>query len=363
MEDPKVPENLKFTELFEFLDQQLRKDLDWSIVDEYPSVFCESNRKNIRVIEENGKILSHAVWKPLHIKSQLGVFKIAAIGSVVTHEDYRQQGLSKKIIQECIDAAIEEDCDFAILWSDLYEFYQKMNFFLAGNELIASIDKRLEVEPLGLHFQNSNQVAPEAILKLFQKHSVFSMRSLEDVRRYLQIPNSRVYTAWHNNEIQAFAVEGKGADLNGYIHEWGGNVKPLLNLLNYIREDQARNLHMLLPLHSLNLLKRFQENQVDVHYGYLGLIRILKPQNLFSKIQRHASQVLGFNQLKMFYVDGEYRFQVQDKLFSTEKEEDIVRLLFGPQNPEELYDFSSEVSETLNRIFPLRMWIWGWDSI
>lgn len=95
---------------------------------EYPQVFAASNRQNLRFIGDGENILAHAAIKYLLIKNILGIFKVAAIGSVVTDPDHRNQGLSNKIIENCLMSAEQEGADFAILWTDLYDFYRKMGF-------------------------------------------------------------------------------------------------------------------------------------------------------------------------------------------------------------------------------------------
>ena len=70
---------------------------------------------------------------------------------------------------------------------------------------------------------NTNKISIEPLMKLFSTHSVHSHRTHDDLRSYLEIPNTNVYTAWDtSNRLVAYAVEGRGADLTNYIHEWGG---------------------------------------------------------------------------------------------------------------------------------------------
>src|SRR5690606_7372923 len=116
-------------------------------------------------------------------------------------------------------------CDIAVLWTNLYEFYQKIGFELAGYEESFQIERKLAVPPAELTFKTGAKVSPEAILRLYQKHTVQTHRSVEDIRRFLLIPRSIVHTAWNSaGLLEAFAVEGKGADLTDYVHEWSGSL-------------------------------------------------------------------------------------------------------------------------------------------
>ena len=72
------------------------------------------------------------------MKTPVGLFKVGALGSVVTSTDHRNQGLSTLTIESCLNAARQQGCEFAILWTNLYEFYRKIGFELAGSEMSRS---------------------------------------------------------------------------------------------------------------------------------------------------------------------------------------------------------------------------------
>ena len=368
MEGPRPPLDKEFSSVVSFLDSNLRPKENWSITSEYPVAFAEGNRGNIRIITEQDQVLAHAVTRPMIVKAPAGLFKVAGLGSVVTSTDHRNQGLSTKTIESCLEAARAHGCDFAILWTNLYDFYRKMGFELAGTEMSALLDRDLVAkdaigDEIGLKFMEGSRVAPEAIHRLYNQHTVISLRTVEETRKCLQIPNSRVYTAWDpQGQLRAYAIEGKGADLNGYIHEWGGGVSSLMPLLNHIRQAQKRPITVIIPAHSKNLLRSLESQKIAINQGFLGMIKILNQSNLFAKIKRHARN-LGIPDLVLERQGGKIFFGAHDQIFSTESESDIVRLIFGPQSASQIHDFGKEAAETMERIFPLHLWIWGWDSI
>lgn len=363
MEGPRAPLDTEIPNVIQFLDSNLRPEGSWSITSEYPLAFSEANRNNIRIITENDEVLAHAVVRPMIIKTPAGLFKIAGLGSVVTSTNHRNQGLSTKTIESCLDAAKAHGCDFAILWTDLYDFYRRMGFELGGNEVSAVIDRDLIGGEANLKFLESGKIAPEAIHRLYSQHTVTSLRTIDETRKYLQIPNSRVYTAWdQNGTLKAYAIEGKGADLDGYIHEWGGNVKALASLFNHVRQSQKRSITVIIPGHSQNLIRMLTSQNILVNEGFLGMIKVLNTQNLFSKIKRYA-RGLGVQDLVLDYTGGKFYMGAGENVFMTDSERDIVRLIFGPMKPSEIHDFDKETAETLDRVLPLSMWVWGWDSV
>ncbi|NJL26000.1 MAG: GNAT family N-acetyltransferase [Calothrix sp. SM1_5_4] len=317
------------------------------------------------MIREGDSFLSAAVMKPLVIKSPAGLFKAAAIGSVVTSPECRNQGLSRRILEDCLSSARAHGCDFAILWTNLFDFYRKLGFELGGTELSLSVppDLKCAEAPDPLRFMESSKVDPEAILRLYSQHTTGSIRTVEDIRRFLLIPNSRVFTAWDaQNRLQAYAVEGKGADLDGYIHEWGGGVSKLLPLLRFAAQSRGRALNLIAPAHSSNLIRQLKAAGCPEHSGVLGMIKILNPAAFLLKIKKYV-RGMGLEDVVLEPRDGKFYMGYREEIFSTDQESDLVRLVFGPLKASQLHPFDRPTADAFERLFPIAMWIWGWDSV
>lgn len=354
--EPRIPSPAELPAVVDFLNRELRSAHNWSIAKEYPQVFSDSNRSNLRVIMDGEKVLAHSAINYLIIKNTMGLFKVAAIGSVVTASDCRNQGLSQKILQSCLEAAQGQGADFAILWTDLYDFYRKLDFELAGSEISAVIESPLPIKEESLRFSQGNNVDPAALLQLYSQHTVSSIRTLEDIRRYLTIPNTQLYTVWdETGKLRAFAVEGKGADLNGYLHEWAGDVPSLLTLINRIVKHKEKPITLIMSSTAENLLRHLKTHPILINEGYLGMIRPLNVNSIFNKVHRHARNlgisdfVLAQNEQGFELGRGEMLYQISDL-------KTLTKVLFGPIE-------TSQSDSTLYPILPIPMWIWGWDSV
>ena len=363
MEGPRAPLQEEFSEVLDFLTSNLRQTQGWSLADEYPLALNPTNLANVRVIKEDGRILSGAVVKSSLVKSPAALLKVAGIGSVVTDPAFRNQGHSRTVLDSTLEIARSTACDVAILWTNLHDFYRKLGFELAGSEISLQIEKPFASAAQELRFSESNRVAPEAILRLYVQHTCGTIRSVEDVRKSLAIPNMRVYTAWdQNQQLQAYAIEGKGADLNGHIHEWGGSVSKLLPLFNFIVTEQKRPITVIAPAHSKNLIRQLQQVGATSHEGVLGMIKIVNPDLLFAKLRRHARN-LAIDDFTMEQRDGQAHFGFGQNIYRTDSESDVVRLIFGPSKASTLHSFDQATSTALETIFPIPFWIWGWDSV
>ncbi len=356
MSQPRAPQDSEVPQVVGFLDKYLRPGAGWSIAAEYPQVFNQNNLENLRIIEDQGQVLAHAAIKYHILKTHMGLLKVAAIGSVLTDPNHRHQGLSHQIIESCLVAANEACADFAILWTDLYDFYRKLGFELAGREISIVIESVPQLPPSQLRVMNSNKISPEAILRLYQQHPCGTIRNVEDVKRNLAIPNSRVYTAWSNdNQLLAYAVEGKGADLKGYVHEWGGGVSALLPLLAHIRKEHGQAITVILPAYAKNLINSLSAWGVTINEGYLGMIRPVNHQNLFAKVMKYARHV-GLADFTLEKTQSGFAVGTKADTIQLATLQEVTRLLFGPL-PE------GALKPEYQKLFPIDLWVWGWDSV
>jgi GNAT superfamily N-acetyltransferase len=363
--EPRAPQSQEFQNVVNFFTENLRAGKGWSIADEYPLAINSSNLENVRVIEKDGRILSGAVLKTSLVKSPAGLFKLAGIGSVVTDPAHRHQGLSRAILDATLESARASACDIAILWTDLFDFYRKIGFELGGSEVVLKLKTKLiPKSPELLHYSDSKRLSPDGILRLYGQHTCGALRSAEDIRKSLLIPQTRVFTAWDDRQVlQAYAILGKGADFTDYIHEWGGSVSKIIALLSHIQGAEKQEVSLIAPSHSRNLIRQLEGMGAESFQGVLGMIKILNPDLLFSKLRRYARQ-LGLEDFVIDSRQGVPHFGFGEKdIFRTDSSSDLVRLIFGPTRARDLHGFDESTALKLEKIFPIPFWVWGWDSV
>ena len=69
MEGPRAPTTTEFPELVNFLNENLREKAPttWSIAEEYPTALNPQNIQNFRIIKDQEKILSHALFQTYYV--------------------------------------------------------------------------------------------------------------------------------------------------------------------------------------------------------------------------------------------------------------------------------------------------------
>lgn len=362
---PRPPQSNELSDVISFLDTHMRKDQNWSVREEYPLAFSAQNLNNIRIIRENQNIVSHAVVKPILMKTPYAVLNVCTIGSVLTDPTKRQQGLSSQVINDCIDQAIALKGDILVLWTDMFDFYKNFGFEMAGTEISLTINSTFQPQAprTDLKILNSSKIDAAALLRLFNLHSITSHRTVEDIRKCLQIPNSRVYTAWNKQgQMEAYAIEGKGVDLQGYVHEWGGNTSALIEVFKNIQTTQNREIVVITPPQCKNLIRQCIDGGAQQFEGILAMIKILDKGSLAKKAQRMARR-MGITDFAIEMHNDILYFGTSEGVYKTDSEMDMVQLFFGPSKASEMHNFSDATKEKLQKLLPLPCWIWGWDSI
>ena len=363
MQGPRSPEAHELEKLVQFLNKNLRSDINWKISQEYPTALTQHNLHNMSIIEENDQIVAHALLKPIITKTPYAIFRIGAIGSVVTDPNHRNKGLSTQNLQNCLAKASAQNCDLVILWTDQVDFYTKFGFELAGFEYTYQLSQPLPIENKDYKYIKGSQIDPNALLKVYNQHTVNSVRTVDDIQKCLKIPNSNVFTVWNQqNQLMAYAVEGKGSDLTNYIHEWGGSVQCLMDLFSFMIQSENKTYTIMTPKHSTGLRNQLRMLSTTEHQGFLGMIRIHDFDSVAVKIKK-AFRSEGLDQIVLEKKHGEIVFGYGNDLYTLASEAELVKLFFGPTELIDLDFMKPETQKKLGQLLPLPIWVWGWDSI
>ena len=92
------------------------------------------------------------------------------------------------------------------------------------------------------------------------------------------------------------------------------------------------------------------------------MIKILRPDLLCAKIKK-AARDLGIDDLIFERQAGQFYIGKPGHVFKTDSLVDLTKLIFGPWRPSDIHHFDADSLAVLNRIFPIQMWMWGWDSV
>jgi hypothetical protein len=136
-------------------------------------------------------------------------------------------------------------------------------------------------------------------------------------------------------------------------------VTALLALLNHILGAKKSPFTIIVPHHSINLIAALQKQNFNQSTGYLGMLKILNPAKFLEKLQA-ASHLVGV-QKAQFTQDGDgFLLQSAAGKIRAKNIQELGRLTLGPTHESEV---RQPAWQELQKLFPLALWLWGWDSI
>lgn len=229
--------------------------LEWGYPSEYPLVLNEHNINTSWCVFFDQKLAAHATLWPraLRHRSSQCQFNVGLVGNVATHPEHRGRGFMASLFDHLTKVGRKHELSALILWSDLGQFYQKLGFSSIGRES-RFVFKNRQSHYQQVAFKTSpDELSEEDLCRMLELRPKLEWRlerSTQEFRILLSIPNTAIFVRRHNKTITSWLAIGKGADLQGIIHEWGSNKPAELveNIYSIISTWGLPQLTLLAPL-------------------------------------------------------------------------------------------------------------------
>jgi GNAT superfamily N-acetyltransferase len=208
---------------------------------EYPLVFDEKGPGKLYALMEGDRVFSACAVLERELLHPGGRTSVGFIGSVSTHPDARGRGLATRLLGEVEAALCERGCEHALLWADDPGFYARRGYALDGTEtdfLVDQVPATLVDSSFSVRALSAGD--EERIHELYTWHCARTERTPGETKRLLACPEMRVLTAARGDEIEGYVCFGRGADLAGVVHEWGGSPESVLACLSILLERAAQ---------------------------------------------------------------------------------------------------------------------------
>jgi hypothetical protein len=178
-------------------------------------------------IFEGGVLASHVGIHFCEMKADTGLVPIALIGAVATAENHRGKGLSTTLLKEALRRIDEKKCLWSLLWGSEHEFYGKLGFTLCGSQARAPIAKLTPTPSLALSSAVQGGLTEEIFQWLVQNST--GIRLTESDREWI-FDHKSIQWLWLESPY-AFVAYGRGMDLRHMIHEFGGDLRTIQELM------------------------------------------------------------------------------------------------------------------------------------
>lgn len=208
--------------------------VDQHVLTDFPRVFVPSNFGNSRVIEVEGRIVSHAAIWPREFLVGAQRVKVAMIAVVATWPEHRQRGYAATLMRDLQRTIREEEYDLGLLWTGVPEFYRKL-----GWEIHVPRGWRVEVPahvpaprlPAGTsieRYDGSRHL--EGIIRLHERETIRIARNADEWRTLLTLPKIVVWLITGQDEVLAYLVHSTAVNKPGII-EYAGETDLLAALI------------------------------------------------------------------------------------------------------------------------------------
>ena len=107
---------------------------DQHILTDFPVVFAPENRRNSRIIVEDGKVVSHAALLPCELVVGDQRLRAGGIAVVATHPDYRLRGFAASLMRDLQRTIHEEGFDLGFLWTSVPDFYRSLGWEIVNQK-------------------------------------------------------------------------------------------------------------------------------------------------------------------------------------------------------------------------------------
>ncbi len=168
------------------------------------------------------RVAAHANFWPRAFVSSTGVtLPVALVGNVATDASLRGRGLMSTLFEELCGEARRAGLRALLLWSDLQEFYQKLGFQATGREL--RVTAKVERLPRGAGACAAigalDELKAQRLLAQRPRIPWTLKRNAREFAEQLTIPGMHGLAS-----AEGWGVMGRGHDMQGVVHEWGGKT-------------------------------------------------------------------------------------------------------------------------------------------
>jgi N-acetylglutamate synthase-like GNAT family acetyltransferase len=348
-----------------FVDSIFRPEHPGAMAKGYPHVFDKDNIENMRVIVKDGEIISHTAIYLSTIRSRDLSFKMGGISAVGTNPDYRGQGLAGSVMRDCVEVMRERGCHLSFLWTDLHDFYREFGYEPAGSFYLLKPDESIlsNASPDCEIVNYSPDRLPE-IIEIHNRESLRTERAAKEYETFFSLPRIKALVALRDGKVSAYAVQGLGRDLKGFMHDWGGEPQDLLCLARELStQSETGELYVLAPTCENDFTSLLVDMDVPRAYMKLVMLNVIDVEGVSSIVSDYVSAKLGLD-FRITQDAAGVKISVGSEEAYIDPPRMLAGVLFGPEPPSTfLSNLSAETLSALDKALPIPLFIWGLDWV
>lgn len=227
-------------ELCEFLDGVFRHShgiRDQNMRTDYPLVYHPDTCHNSKIIQHDGRIISHAAIWPRELIVADQRLKSGVIVSVATDTAHRQRGHAAALMRDLQQTLQADEFDFGHLWTTVPGFYARLGWeSIQPQGAIVDVGRR-GIEQVSTRGYEIMPLDPdsqlESVLALFAQQPVRFSRTYDEARLLYCLPKVAVWVAVADGAVQGYLVHGQAHNKHG-ICEYAGATEVVVALIEHV---------------------------------------------------------------------------------------------------------------------------------
>jgi N-acetylglutamate synthase-like GNAT family acetyltransferase len=253
------------------LDQCFEVPSGSHFLDDFPvwdPRFAVQGRKQFGIFQDT-RLITTASARIGHLRAGSRTIEIGIIGGVATCQGHRGRGLASQVVKSAVQWLTQRKVHCVFLWSDQEGFYKKLGFNTYGEQLTLTVKEALNARPC-----RPTRVHEGWIRRLFDlivQRTDGLVLSRSDLAWYESHKNVSWFYTGSPKEPKAFVAFGRGLDLQGYIHQWGGDPDEVKIIFQFILQKNPQAL----VLGSVPEFERLQMDTSGAIRGPLAMAKLL----------------------------------------------------------------------------------------
>ena len=212
-----------------------------SFYDDFPVWEPTHGAKAFRFgVLEGDHLISTAFLRAARLRTLGGSsLRVGLIGGVTTDAGHRGKGLASEIVGEAIEKARALKLQTLLLWGSEHTLYGRLGFQLSGTQWRAGLSACLKEShhPRATQGEMKSGFSSE-LFSLLQARKEGLILEQHDEQWMSRHRNVSWLTWAEAGKIKAYVAAHRGIDLQGYVHEWGGETPALMALLGELAKKE-----------------------------------------------------------------------------------------------------------------------------
>ncbi|SHH09321.1 GNAT family N-acetyltransferase [Tepidibacter thalassicus] len=329
---------------------------------EFPLLLNENNVNNMRIIKEDGKIVSVVNFLKEDIFIEGSVIKAASIGAVCTDKNYRKRGYSSLILDDVEKKMYKDGVDIVLI-SGTRNLYKRRNYIEVENFYEytikpENIDMNIEVVDYKLEYLNE-------MAYMYNQNSTRYYRTYEEFEILLEaatIPWGRYtykkYVLINDKNLIGYIVL-RIIDENvkyGQVIELFGSqdvvFKVLSNICLDLKLDSIKYyVHVNDKINQL--INCFKKEKTYLH-GTVKIINFVSfMENLRNYFIQHVSKRV-IDKIKFKQDEEGYYFEIENEILKIKDVKELTKLVFEGYDETDIdLEDKPYIKKFLKNVFPI----------